>query len=37
MRFHLYRQVRRRAESLGLAVEVHEEHALGAAAGSGER
>jgi hypothetical protein len=37
MRFHLYRQVRRRAEALGLAVEVHEEHALGAAAGSGER
>jgi len=37
LRFHLYRQVRRRAESLGLPVEVHDEHALGAAAGSSER
>jgi hypothetical protein len=37
MRFHLYRQVRRRAEALGISVDVHEEHALGAAAGSSER
>jgi hypothetical protein len=37
MRFHLYRQVRRRAEALGISVDVHEEHALGAAASSSER
>ena len=33
LRFHLYRQVRRRAESLGLSLPLHEEQALGAAAG----
>jgi hypothetical protein len=41
LRFHLFRQVRRRAESLGLSVPVHEEQALNvgvhAAAGPGER
>jgi hypothetical protein len=37
LRFHLYRQVRRRAEALGLPVEVHEEQALGAPAGSSDR
>jgi hypothetical protein len=39
MRFHLYRQVRLRAEALGLEVDVHEEQALtgGEHAAAGER
>jgi hypothetical protein len=37
LRFHLYRQVRRRAESLGRPVSLHEEEIQNAAAGSGDR
>jgi hypothetical protein len=33
LRFHLYRQVRFRAEALGLSLPLHEEQVLGAAAG----